>query len=94
MLVLFAGAATLTWIALAGVRGSGSWTHEALAAVVIAWSLTWIGTLIGHSRFGIPRLVGYWVLVLSVGLVLLGTILVWISPRADIPEAEPEAPAS
>ena len=96
VLVLFAGVATLAWIAIAGIRGSGTWTHQALAALVIAWSLTWIGSLLGHSQLGAPLVVGYLVLILSVVVVVIGTILVWISPRGDIPEpeAEPEVPVS
>ena len=55
VLVLFAGLATLVWVALAGVRGSGNWTRPTLVAVSIAWSLTWIGTLLNASRFGTPE---------------------------------------
>lgn len=82
-LLLFAGVATLAWIAIAGVRGSGGWTRPTLAAVTIVWSLTWIGILLGASGFG-ARLVGYWVLLLSVGVVVIGTIMVWVSARADV----------
>ena len=94
VLILFAGVATLAWVAVAGIRGSGNWTRPALAAVAIAWSLTWIGTLLGHTQLGAPRVFGYWVLVVAVGVVMIGTIVVWISPRGDIPTTKPEVPAS
>ena len=85
-LVLFAGVATLAWVAIAGLRGSENWTRRALAAVVVAWSLTWIGALLTHAQFGVDRLAGYWVLLLSVLLVLIGTILVWMPPRGEEPD--------
>ena len=93
-LVLFAGTATLAWVAVAGLRGGEDWTRRALAAVVVAWSLTWIGSLLNHSQFGVPRVAGYWILLLSVLVVLVGTILVWMPPRGEVPEAESETPAS
>jgi hypothetical protein len=87
-LFLFAGIATLAWVAIAGVRGSESWTRSALAAVTIAWSLTWIGTLLGAFQFATRRLLGYWVLFLGVGVVVIGAIMVWVSGRADVVEIE------
>ena len=87
-LFLFAGVATLAWVALAGVRGSEGWTRSALVAVTIAWSLTWFGVLLGAARFGTPLLVGFWVLLLSVGVVVIGTIMTWVSPRAEVARAQ------
>jgi hypothetical protein len=48
LLILFGGVTTLAWIAIAGIRGS-RWTRPALAGVTVAWSLTWIGTLLAQS---------------------------------------------
>jgi len=87
-LFLFAGVTTLAWVALAGVRGSEGWTRSALVAVTIAWSLTWFGILLGAARFGTPLLVGFWVLLLSVGVVVIGTIMAWVSPRAEVARAQ------
>ena len=81
---LFAGVATLAWVAIAGLRGSEGWTRPALAAVVIAWSLTWIGVLLGAPMVTTRRLLGYWVMLLGVGVVVIGTILAWVSARADV----------
>jgi hypothetical protein len=91
-LFLFAGVATLAWIAIAGIRGSGGWTRSALAAVTIVWSLTWLGVLLGASLFVVSRAVGYWVLLLSLGVVVIGAISVWVSARAEV--AKDDAPAS
>jgi hypothetical protein len=86
VLSLFAGVATLAWVAIAGVRGTRDWTRPALAAVTIAWSLTWVGTLFSVSGSLPPLRMGYWVLLVSVGVIAIGTIMVWVSARADAPK--------
>lgn len=80
-LYLFAGAATIGLIAIIGVVGGRRWTPVALAAVAVAWSLTWVGTLLYQSGFFTPHRSGYWSLLISVLVVALGTIVVWASPR-------------
>ena len=82
-MLLFGGPAALAWIAIAGINGS-RWTRPALAAATVVWSLTWIGVLLGVSRFGdriVDRGVGWWVLLLGVGVVVIGTIVIWIGGR-------------
>jgi hypothetical protein len=82
-LLLFGGPVVLAWIAIAGLRGSRS-TGPALAAATVVWSLTWIGVLLGVSRLGnytLGRDVGWWVLLLGVVVVVIGTIVTWISDR-------------
>lgn len=93
-LYLFGGIATLAWIALAGVRTSEGWTRPALAAVTVAWSLTWMGLLLGASRFGTPLLVGYWVLFLSVIVIVIGTIMVLVAARRDVAKLDAPQPTS
>lgn len=76
-LLLFGGAATLALIAIAGIRGS-RWTHPALAAATVVWSLTWIGTLVAQSSIpNVGRGVGWWVLLLGVGVIVIGSIVTW-----------------
>jgi hypothetical protein len=91
VLFLFAGVATLVGVGIAGVRGSGGWTRSALAAVAIAWSLTWIGVLLGAPMVTTRRLMGYWILWLGVVVVLLGTVLVWVFARADVAKVDGSA---
>lgn len=91
-MLLFGGPAALAWIAIAGIRGS-RWTRPALFAATVVWSLTWIGVLLGVSRLTVdePRRVGWWVLLLGVGVVVIGTILIWISDRqAEAPSRHAE----
>jgi hypothetical protein len=81
-LYLFGGTATLAWIAVAGVRGS-RWTRPAaLATATVVWSLTWIGSLLAiNSLPVVDRGVGWWVLLLGVVVVVIGTIATWIGDR-------------
>ena len=82
VLFLFAGVTTVAWVAIAGVRGSGDWTRPALAAVASPGRSRGSGHSSAHPCLGSPT-AGYWVLLLGVGVVVVGTILVWVSDRAD-----------
>jgi hypothetical protein len=98
LLFLFGGAATLASVALAGLR-HGQHEHRRtpsiLVAVTVAWSLSWIGVLVSGWRF-YDYEVGFWSMVVSVGVVIIGTILVWLSARHTAHEPDsaggPEPP--
>jgi hypothetical protein len=98
LLFLFGGAATLAWVALAGLR-HGQHEHQRtpsiLVAVTVAWSLSWIGVLVSGWRF-YDYEVGFWSMVVSVGVVIAGTIVVWLSARHTAHEPDsaggPEPP--
>jgi hypothetical protein len=77
---LFAGAATVGVIALLGIGRRRAWTPRALVAGTAAWTLTWIGVLMSQAAFG-PHEVGYWVLLASMGVAIVGTVVVWVSAR-------------
>jgi hypothetical protein len=49
-----------------------------MAAAVAAWSLTWIGLMIREATFGggISLEWGFWVQASSIGVVVIGTIVV------------------
>jgi hypothetical protein len=81
-LLPFAGAATIALISLAALLRSRAWVLPALAAASIVWSLTSIGLLLGAYGFYPSVNVGYWLIVVSIALVVLGTILVGLSVRA------------
>jgi hypothetical protein len=85
LLSLFAGAATVGTIALWGIsRRRARTPRGALVAGVAAWTLTWIGVLIDQAEF--PHEVGYWVLLASLGVAIIGTVVVWVSARAHARE--------
>jgi hypothetical protein len=94
-LYLFAGAATVGLVALAGIRRERSWTRSSLAAGIAAWALTWIGVLIYQGRFGSVE-VGHWVMLGGTCVAVAGAVAVWVSSRgrdlertAGAAEAEP-----
>jgi hypothetical protein len=91
-LYLFAGVATIAWISLSGLLRPRRWTPFALVAVSVAWSLAWIGSLVNQSGFLNPYPVGYWSLLVSIGVVLVGTIVVWVSARVGVREPSSAAP--
>jgi hypothetical protein len=80
-LTLFAGVATVAWIAVAGLQEQRRWAPPALLAASIVWSLTWMGSLLSLPGFLGPVRFGYWLLLLSIGVVLVGAVAVWLSSR-------------
>jgi hypothetical protein len=81
---LFAGVTIVAWVSIAGLRGH-PWAPTALLAVSAAWSLTWIGVLLNVSGFVVQSpLVGYWLIFVSIGVVVTGAIVVWISSRSNV----------
>ena len=84
VLNLFAGAATAGVVALLGVGRQRGWTPNALIAGVAAWTLTWIGVLLNQAGFG--HGVGYWVLLASMSVAIVGTVVFWVSARAHARE--------
>ena len=82
VLLPFAGAATIALISFAALMRPHAWALPALAAASIVWSLTSIGLLLGAYGFYPSLNVGYWLIVVSIALVVLGTTLVGLSVRA------------
>ena len=85
LLQVFAGATTVGVIALLGIGRRRAWTPHALVAGIAAWTLTWTGVLISQAGFGSHE-VGYWVLLASMGVAIIGTVVVWVSARAHTRE--------
>jgi hypothetical protein len=83
-LFLFGGVATVVVVALVGLtrreRPSG---RGFLAGAVMVWSLTWIASLLqsanlrgGGTFTGYSLEVGFWLQAVSIGVTIIGTILV------------------
>ena len=82
---LFAGVAIIASIAILLLRKRPQrWAVPALVAVVAAWSLSWFGTLlrvVGFSAVMPYREVGYWAVLLAVGVVTVGTVVCLLASR-------------
>ena len=90
---LFAGVTIVAWVSIAGLRGL-RWSSTALLAVSAAWSLTWVGVLLNVSGFVVRSpLVGYWLIFVSIGVVVTGAVVVWISSRANVSASPPPGEA-
>jgi hypothetical protein len=93
VLNLFAGVTIVAWVSIAGLRRH-RWAPTALLAVSAAWSLTWIGVLLNVSGFVVRSpLVGYWLILVSIGVVVTGAIVVWISSRENMSASPPPGDA-
>jgi hypothetical protein len=78
LLFLFGGVATVGLLAIAGLTRRGPLAATTvLAAAVAAWSLTWIGIMISQATIGLGITLewGFWLQALSVGVVVIGTVL-------------------
>jgi hypothetical protein len=79
---LFAGVAIIASIAILLLRKRAQrWALPALVAVVAAWSLPWFGTLLQLAAVLSPREVGYWAVLLTVGVVAVGTLVSVLASR-------------
>ena len=87
-LTLFGGIATIMWICFASLRSHRSWTPDALLAVSVVWSFTWVGSFLSGWDLFAPHLIGYWALAVNVVLVLAGAIVVSRSARTATREPQ------
>jgi hypothetical protein len=55
---------------------------RALIAGAAAWTLTWIGVLVHQEAAFGPYEVGYWVQLASMGVAIIGTVVVWVTANA------------
>jgi len=78
LLYLFGGIAPVAAVAVVAlVRGERRPVLPALlVGAVVAWSLTWIGALLRLGTFGFSLEIGFWLQAVSIGVTIIGTILV------------------
>jgi hypothetical protein len=89
ILFLFGGVATVVVVAILGLaRGERPPLRAFLAGAVAAWSLTWIGSLLQAASLRETGLtgrlsleVGFWLQAVSIGVAVIGTILVGVGQR-------------
>jgi hypothetical protein len=86
ILLLFGGVTTVVVVAIVGLaRGKrDAGPVQFLAGSVAAWSLTWIGSLLQSASLregetipgGLTLEMGFWLQAVSIGVAVIGTILV------------------
>jgi hypothetical protein len=89
ILFLFGGVATVVVVTILGLtRGERPSLRAFLSGAVAAWSLTWIGSLLQavnlRENVLTGRLsleVGVWLQAVSIGVAVIGTILVGVGKR-------------
>jgi hypothetical protein len=94
ILVLFGGVATVLVVAIVGLTRSERLSVRAfLAGAVAAWSLTWIGSLLQTANLredaigGLSLEVGFWLQAVSIGVAVIGTILVGFGKRREVKDS-------
>jgi hypothetical protein len=87
-LFLFGGIATVVVVALIDLRRRERRSRGFLAGAVTVWSLTWIASLLqsaslrgGGTVTGYSLEIGFWLQAVSIGVVVIGTILVGVGKR-------------
>jgi hypothetical protein len=89
ILWLFTGVLTIASISILGLRNPPyRWTSASLAAAVIVWSTYWIGTLLRTSAVAPSLAVGYWLVLFSIGVVVIGTVMVVMAARTYVRSTE------
>ncbi|HEU4356075.1 MAG TPA: hypothetical protein VFT27_10845 [Actinomycetota bacterium] len=88
ILILFGGVTVVFVVAIVGLARSrrDAGPVQFLAGAVAAWSLTWIGALLQTASLregrimpvGLTLEIGFWLQAVSIGLAVIGTILVAI----------------
>jgi hypothetical protein len=91
VLILFTGPAVLSAISLVGLLLPRPWAVAAVIPVSIVWSSMWIGILVnGATRSNTDTAVGYWLMLVCVVAVPIGSAAVFLSTRG--PRSSDEAP--
>ena len=84
-LYLFGGIAIVASLAVSEIQRPTGRMRPVLAAAVGVWAAAWVGSLTTDGFPGGHKL-GFWVIVIGVGIVLVGTLKVWLD-RPVTPEA-------
>jgi len=90
LLYLFGGVAPVSAVAVVALmRGErGPVLAYVLVGAVVAWSLTWIGSLLRLGTFyGVSLNIGFWLQAVSIGVAVTGTILVGFGKRSEVKDS-------
>ena len=78
---LFGGVIVVAWLAILGLVNDSDWTFGALAGATAIWSIEWIAVLLRTIGLATTPQIGYWLVLVSASVGLVGAILVVASSR-------------
>jgi hypothetical protein len=78
---LFGGVIVVAWLAILGLVNDSDWTFGALAGATAIWSIEWIAALLRTTGLATTPQIGYWLVLVSASVGLVGAILVVASSR-------------
>ena len=74
----------VAWLAILGLVNDSDWTFGALAGATAVWSIAWIATSLRTIGLATTPQIGYWLVLVSACVALVGAILVVASSRPRV----------
>jgi hypothetical protein len=85
VIYLFGLVIIVAWLAILGLVNDSDWTFGALAGATAVWSIAWIATSLRTIGLATTPQIGYWLVLVSACVALVGAILVVVSSRPRVP---------
>jgi hypothetical protein len=82
VIYLFGLVIIVLWLAILGLVKDSDWTFGALAGATAVWSLAWIAAALRTIGLATTPQIGYWLVLVSAGVGLVGAILAVASSRS------------
>jgi hypothetical protein len=84
VIYLFGLVIIVAWVAILGLVNDSDWTFGALAGATAVWSIAWIATSLRTIGLATTPQIGYWLVLVSACVALVGAILVVVSSRPRV----------
>jgi len=84
VIYLFGLVIMVAWLAILGLVNDSDWTFGALAGATAVWSIAWIATSLRTIGLATTPQIGYWLVLVSACVALVGAILVVASSRPRV----------
>ena len=84
VIYLFGLVIIVAWLAILGLVNDSDWTFGALAGATAVWSIAWIATSLRTIGLATTPQIGYWLVLVSACVALVGAILVVVSSRPRV----------
>ena|SRR6266576_1107821 len=84
VIYLFGLVIIVAWLAILGLVNDSDWTSGALAGATAVWSIAWIATSLRTIGLATTPQIGYWLVLVSASVGLVGAVLVVVSSRSRL----------